>query len=229
MLRAITVVVGWTAVLSNSIYGLFAPRFLGFGQPQLSATYSAAAGLMIGAQLGFPSVVARVGAHRACSLGLLAAGAGIAAGRAWRPPAQGTAPHPPAPASAEALSSPHKERSPLETNRHRRASAAACAAAAQPLVHGQPRRRRHRRHRDGHARGAPRAPQTRGRNLALLTSTRAAARVASPLVSSKLFELSCRGSVAPGALPFVAAAACATLVAPLPLLLLGAERREEPP
>ena len=40
MLRSVTVVIGWTAVLSNSIYGLFAPRFLGFRQPQLSATYS---------------------------------------------------------------------------------------------------------------------------------------------------------------------------------------------
>lgn len=39
MLRTITVVIGWTAILSNSIYGLFAPRFMGFQQRQLSATY----------------------------------------------------------------------------------------------------------------------------------------------------------------------------------------------
>ena len=30
MLRTVTIIIGWTAVLSNSIYGLFAPRFLGF-------------------------------------------------------------------------------------------------------------------------------------------------------------------------------------------------------
>eukprot|EP00966_Prymnesium_polylepis_P272309 6291287-Prymnesium_polylepis.1 len=29
MLRLITIIIGWTAVLSNSIYGLFAPRFMG--------------------------------------------------------------------------------------------------------------------------------------------------------------------------------------------------------
>ena len=35
MLRTITIVIGWTAILSNSIYGLFAPRFMGFQQAQL--------------------------------------------------------------------------------------------------------------------------------------------------------------------------------------------------
>ena len=77
MLRTITIIIGWTAVLSNSIYGLFAPRFLGFGQPQLSATYSAAAALMIGTQLVFPRLVAKIGEHRACTLGIMACGAGI--------------------------------------------------------------------------------------------------------------------------------------------------------
>ena len=47
MLRTITIIVGWKAILSNSIYGLFAPRVLGFKQPQLRATYSAAAVLMV--------------------------------------------------------------------------------------------------------------------------------------------------------------------------------------
>ena len=66
----------------------------------------------------------------------------------------------------------------------------------------------------------------RSRNLGLLTSTRAAARIVSPLVSSQLFELSCKskGPFAPGALPFVAAMCCAMAVAPLPALLLRAER-----
>ena len=61
MLRSITVIIGWTAVLSNSIYGLFAPRFLGFAQPQLSATYSMAAALSVGTQVVFPRLVARMG------------------------------------------------------------------------------------------------------------------------------------------------------------------------
>ena len=65
--------------------------------------------------------------------------------------------------------------------------------------------------------------EARSRNLALLTSTRAAARVASPLVSSKMFEVSCRGGRTPGALPFVTAAVLAIAVAPLPLLLLREE------
>ena len=67
--------------------------------------------------------------------------------------------------------------------------------------------------------------EARSRNLALLTSTRAAARIVSPLLSSKMFAMSCRGSVAPGALPFVTAACCAIAVAPLPMLLLRAEKR----
>ena len=54
MLRTITIIIGWTAILSNSIYGLFAPRFLGFGQPQLSATYSLAAALMVATQVISP-------------------------------------------------------------------------------------------------------------------------------------------------------------------------------
>ena len=72
----------------------------------------------------------------------------------------------------------------------------------------------------------------RSRNLALLTSTRAAARIVSPLLSSKLFELSCRGpgeasarALPAGALPFVTAACLAMAVAPLPLVLRRAERK----
>jgi len=71
MLRTITIVIGWTAIPSNSIYGLFAPRFLGFQQPQLSATYSVAAILMVTTQLVFPRLFAKTGEHRACSLSIL--------------------------------------------------------------------------------------------------------------------------------------------------------------
>lgn len=67
--------------------------------------------------------------------------------------------------------------------------------------------------------------EARSQNLALLTSTRAAARIMTPLLSGKMFECSCTGVTAPGALPFVAAACCAIAVAPLPMLLLRAEKR----
>lgn len=191
MLRTITIVVGWTAVLSNSIYGLFAPRFMGFAQPQLSATYSAAAALMIGVQGVFPALIARIGEHRACTLGILAAGAGIGGQSLMRV-------------------------QPLHSLLYmtNRIGAAVSDTATATLV----------------ARSSV-GREARSRNLALLTSTRAAARIASPLLSSKMFELSCKGSLAPwvppGALPFVAAAAFAMAVAPLPMVLRRAETRAE--
>ena len=76
MLRLITVIIGSTAILSNSIYGLFAPKFLNFQQPQLSATYSTAAALMVLSQVVFPKIVSRIGEHMTCTVGILAAGAG---------------------------------------------------------------------------------------------------------------------------------------------------------
>ena len=190
-LRLITILIGWTAILSNSIYGLYAPRFLGFGQPQLSATYSVAAALMIGAQVCLPRLVARVGEHRACTLGILAAGSGIGGiGVVRTQPAH----------------------SMLYMVNRVGAGVADTATAA--LV----------------ARTSA-GRQARSRNLALLTSTRAAARIVSPILSSKLFELSCRsgaGWPVPGALPFVTAACCALAVAPLPLVLRRAEAERAP-
>jgi hypothetical protein len=73
------------------------------------------------------------------------------------------------------------------------------------------------------ARSSP-TRDARATNLALLTSTRAAARIVSPLLSSRLFAMSCGWAVAPGSLPFGIAALCAMAVAPLPLWLLRAER-----
>ena len=191
MLRTVTIVVGWTAVLSNSIYGLFAPRFMGFAQPQLSATYSAAAALMIATQAIFPALVKRIGEHRACTLGILAAGAGI---------------------GGQSLLRVQPYHSLLYMAN--RVGAAVSDTATATLV----------------ARSSV-GREARSRNLALLTSSRAAARIASPLLSSRLFELSCRGAVAPwvapGALPFVSAAALAMAVAPLPMVLRGAEERHK--
>jgi hypothetical protein len=211
MLRTITIAIGWTAVLSNSIYGLFAPRFLGFRQPELSATYSAAAALAIGAQMGFPRVVAAMGEHMACTLGIVAAAVGI---------------------GGQALLRTQPLHSLLYLTNRVGATVADTATAALVARSSEGR-------------------DSRARNLALLTSTRAAARIASPLLSSKLFELSCSPSgisigtgpggsglgaaavaaaavaarlVPPGALPFVTAACFTAAVAPLPLVLFRAEQ-----
>ena len=191
MLRSITMIIGLTAVLSNSMYGLFAPRFLGFGQVQLSATYSTAAALAISAQLVFPRLVAQLGEHRLCTLGILGTGVGI---------------------GGQALLRSQPAHSALYMLSRASASVADTATAALVVRSSTDR-------------------QARAKNLALLTSTRAAARIATPLISSKLFEFSCRDSVAPGALPFVAAACFALVVAPMPLVLhpINAERNEARP
>jgi len=65
----------------------------------------------------------------------------------------------------------------------------------------------------------------RANNLALIQSTRAGARILTPLLTGHLFARSCNFARAPGALPFLADAACALLVAPIPLYL---KRRPQP-
>ena len=186
LLRMVTIVVGWTAVLSNSIYGLFAPRYMGFQQPQLSVTYSTAAVLMIATQIIFPKLVSKIGEHRACTLGIFAVGTGIGGQSLFRV-------------------------QPIHSALYmmNRAGAAIADTSTAALV----------------ASTSSRA--NRSRNLGLLTSTRAAARIFSPLLSSKLFELGCKAKVAPGALPFVVAAGFCMAVAPLPSVLRRAELRDK--
>ena len=185
MLRTITIIVGWTAILSNSIYGLFAPRAMGFQQAQLSATYSTAAILMVAMQIIFVRLVAKIGEHRACSLGILAAGLGI---------------------GGQSLIRFQPFHSILYFMN--RAGAAIADTSTAALVASSSTNR-----------------EDRSRNLALLTSTRAAARIFSPLLSGKLFELSMHSSVAPGALPFVTAGCLCMAVAPFPSILKRAQRR----
>ena len=187
MLRTITIIVGWTAILSNSIYGLFAPRAMGFQQAQLSATYSTAAILMVSMQIIFARLVAKIGEHRACSLGILAAGLGIGGQSLIR-------------------------FQPLHSMLYfiNRAGAAIADTSTAALVASSSANR-----------------EDRSRNLALLTSTRAAARIFSPLLSAKLFELSINSSVAPGALPFFLAGCLCMAVAPFPSILKRAQRRYE--
>lgn len=75
-LRLITIIIGSTAILSNSIYGLFAPKYLGFGQTQLSATYSTAAGLMVLSQIIFPRILEKLGSHLTLTFGILSSAIG---------------------------------------------------------------------------------------------------------------------------------------------------------
>ena len=196
ILRTITIIVGWTAILSNSIYGLFAPRFMGFGQNQLSATYSAAAILMVATQIVFPKIVTKMGGeHRACTVGILAVATGI---------------------GGQSLIRVQPLHSILYMINRVGASIADTSTAAMVASFSKDR-------------------DDRSKNLALLTSTRAAARIFTPLLSSKMFELSCRSTrsssflpgvpIISGALPFVTAACFCLSIAPLPSILRRAEGR----
>ena len=79
VLRLVAVLIGWSLTLSVSTYGLFAPRFLGFAQPQLSASYSAGAAVTLGVQLAlFPRLVSRFGAHLVATAGLLSVSGAMA-------------------------------------------------------------------------------------------------------------------------------------------------------
>ena len=179
MLRTITVIVGWTAILSNSIYGLFAPRFMGFGQSQLSATYSVAAILMVATQLIFPRLVTQMGGeHRACTVGILAVATGIGGQSMVR-----TQPF-------------HSALYMLN-----RAGAAIADTSTASMVASFSRDR-----------------EERSNNLALLTSTRAAARIFTPLLSTKMFEINCSS-------PFVTAACFCLGVSPFPSVLRRAGKR----
>jgi MFS family permease len=60
-LRLIAGVVGWGLTLSVGTYGLFAPRILGYAQPQLSLTFSVGAAVTVLTQVMFPRIVSRVG------------------------------------------------------------------------------------------------------------------------------------------------------------------------
>ena len=77
-LRSIALVVGWSLTLSVYCYGLFAPKFMGYDQPQLSATFSAGALTTIAAQVLFPTLVRRIGPHLTSCFGLLTLSLGMA-------------------------------------------------------------------------------------------------------------------------------------------------------
>lgn len=62
-LRLIAGLVGWSLTLCVGTYGLFAPRILGYAQPQLSVTYSVGAAVTVLTQVAFPRIVTRLGAQ----------------------------------------------------------------------------------------------------------------------------------------------------------------------
>ena len=186
-LRSIALVVGWSLTLSVYCYGLFAPKFLGYDQPQLSATFSAGALTTIAAQVLFPTLVRRIGPHLTSAFGLLTLSLGMASQSIVRV-------------------------QPLHSLFYlvNRAGAGISDTSTATLV----------------ARTSPTA-DARAKNLALIQSTRAAARIFTPVVSGSLFAASCGFRQFPGGLPFLTNAACALLAVPIPLLLRRAERRAD--
>ena len=186
VLRLVAVLIGWSLTLSVSTYGLFAPRFLGFAQPQLSASYSAGAAVTLGVQLAlFPRLVSRFGAHLVATAGLLSVSGAMASmvvcrAQPWH--------------SALYLLN--------------RASSGVADTSVATLV------------------ALASTPASRAANLALIQSSRAAARIFSPLASSTLFQRSF-ALPAPGALPYLVVAACLFAVAPLPLALRRLAANEE--
>ena len=69
--------------------------------------------------------------------------------------------------------------------------------------------------------------EARARNLALIQSTRAGARIVTPVLSGWLFEQSRTGAVAPGALPYLIVASLVVALVPVPLVLRSFERRDK--
>lgn len=61
--------------------------------------------------------------------------------------------------------------------------------------------------------------QERGTNLGMIQSTRAGARIFTPVISGSLFARSCSMPKAPGSLPYLVNAVCCLALTPLPLFL----------
>ena len=61
--------------------------------------------------------------------------------------------------------------------------------------------------------------EERGQNLGMIQSTRAAARIFTPVISGTLFARSCNYQTLPGGLPYFVNAALTFVLTPLPLIL----------
>ena len=81
------------------------------------------------------------------------------------------------------------------------------------------------RHYFCHTCAHTRPVQVRARNLGLIQSTRAGARVVTPILSAWLFERSRRSLFAPGALPYLLVGLLLAGLVPVPLVLRSFEQR----
>ena len=188
LLRTIALAAGWSLTLSVAIYSLFASRFLGYAQSQLSLTYSAGAATVIATQLWIvPRLVKTAGEHLSCSIGLWALAAGLAGASVVRSPLS------------------------LHVGLYLlvRAGQGITDTATATLV----------------ARSS-RGNEERARNLGMIQSTRAGARIFTPVLSGSLFLRSCQRSVHfPGALPYLINSALALALSPLPFVLQRLDKK----
>ena len=183
-LRIIALAAGWSLTLCVAIYSLFASRFLGYGQSELSLIYSAGAATVIGTQIFIvPQLVKRLGEHLSCTIGLWALALGLSGLSTIRS----------LPLHAIFYMLVRIGQGVTDT------STATLVAQAS----------------DG--------KEERANNLGMIQSTRAGARIFTPLLSGSLFMKSCQQThlrfPKPGSLPYLANAALALALTPLPLLL----------
>jgi MFS family permease len=194
ILRIIALAAGWSLTLSVAIYSLFASRFLGYGQPELSLTYSAGAATVIATQMIIvPPLVQRAGEHLACTVGLLTLSLGLLGTSVVRSPLSAHVGFYLLIRAAQGIT---------DTS-----TATLVAQASNSKVE-------------------------RATNLGMIQSTRAAARIFTPLLSGSLFMKSChwnRGFPArlAGSLPYLVNAGLALALMPLPIVLKRMSSREE--
>jgi len=189
LLRIIALAAGWSLTLCIAIYGVFAPRFMGYGQSELSLTLSAGAATVILTQiLIVPRLVKRVGEHLSCTLGLWFLTLGLAGMSLIRA----------MPFHAILYMLIRIGQGITDT------STATLVARAS------------------------RGKEERARNLGMIQSTRAGARIFTPIISGSLFMKSCRQTFPmPGSLPYLANSALAFALTPLPLVLKRMEKKAE--
>ena len=69
--------------------------------------------------------------------------------------------------------------------------------------------------------------EERGQNLGMIQSSRAAARIFTPVISGTLFSRSCNYRILPGGLPYFVNAALTLVLTPLPLVLKRIDNRRK--
>jgi MFS family permease len=189
ILRIIALAAGWSLTLSVAIYSLFASRFLGYGQSQLSAVFSAGAATTIATQIFIvPRLVKSTGEHLSATLGLLLLTMGLVGTSLIRV-------------------------LPFHTMLYMliRVGQGIADTSTATLV---------ARTSNG--------KEERARNLGMIQSTRAGARIFTPLVSGSLFSRSClQPFPTPGSLPYLLNAGLALALTPLPLVLRRMEKKSK--